>query len=238
MPNKKESIVYWSPVFFDPNTDWNMMYYDLTSLYESYRSDRSIDEKENNFFFCPAFQNVAQKTFVIKNPIHSSFEIKNGEVEVKSKNFIHPEMAHQPCISNNTLLTYGLRYIFFSETDINMTITSPYFTQSKHLQYGSLVPGKLNIGSWFRVLNLEFNLWSNKFEIDKDEAIAYVSFDTDSNVKLKRFEMSPLLHKYAASCGSSSKWESFVPLSERYKRFKQTRTNKLVLKEIKENLVV
>ena len=238
MPDKKESTIYWSPVFFDPNTDWNMMYYDLTSLYDSYRNTRNIDRKENNFFFCPAFQNVAQKTFVIKNPIQSSFDISNRKVEVKSKNFIHPEIEHQPCINNNTLLTYGLRYIFFSENDINMTITSPYFTQSKHLQYGSLVPAKLNIGSWFRVINLEFNLWGNKFEIDKDESIAYVSFDTDSNVKLKRFEMSPLLHKYAASCGSSSKWESFVPLSERYKRFKQTRTNKLVLKEIKENLIV
>jgi hypothetical protein len=49
--------------------------------------------------------------------------------------------------------------------------------------------------------------------------------------------MTPKLHTYTASCGRANSWESWIPLADRYKRFKQTRTNELVLKEIKNNLI-
>ena len=45
------------------------------------------------------------------------------------------------------------------------------------------------------------------------------------------------LKSYTKACGSASSWESFVPLADRYKRFKQTHMNKMVLNEIKKNLI-
>ena len=53
-----------------------------------------------------------------------------------------------------------LSYIFFSEEDIEMTMTSPFFSDAPHLQYGSIVPGSFNISKWFRNVNLEFNIWT------------------------------------------------------------------------------
>ena len=102
------------------------------------------------------------------------------------------------------------------------------------------MPGQLNIQKWFRNLNLEFQLWpgKNEMEFQKDEVLAYINFECDENeVVLKRFQMTDKLHKLMATCSSSVSWESFVPIQERYQRFMRTRTNVLVVEEIKKNLV-
>jgi len=239
-------IVYWAPVFFDfdNNIDWNMLYYEPKSLYSYHikNINKENKDKNTNFFYCPPFQNVAQNTFVIENPIHThiTFEQENNGYKgiVKSKNYIETSIVHKPSLKNNLLISYGLQYVFFAEKDLDMMLTSPYFHQANYLSSCSLIPGKFNINKWFRVINLEFNLWqSNELNIQKLDPLAYVNFLTDEKIVLKRFEMNKKLHSYCNSAGSSSTWESFVPLIERYKRFTSTRTNDLVLKEIKKNLL-
>lgn len=234
----KVSNIYWAPVFFDNERDWNLMYSDIDTLYNITQKEKISTEKTNNFFFCPAFQNIANKTLVLKNPMESHFLIEEKNVSVLSKNFIRPDIVHSPCIKDTKLLTYGMSFIFFSDEDLTMSLTSPFFHPAQHQKYGSIVPGKFNIGSWFRVINLEYNLWGNELRFEKDEPLAYASFETEKKIKLHRFQMTEKLQKIASTCGTSSQWEKFVPLADRYKRFKQSRTNKVVLKEIKENLVV
>jgi len=232
------SNIYWAPVFFDAERDWNIMYSDLETLYSAWQKERITNVKENNFFFCPAFQNVANKTVILKNPLESHFIVDGNNVNIHSKDYIRPDIVHKPCINGTTLLTYGMSFLFFSDEDITMSLTSPFFHPAKHQKYGSVVPGKFNIGSWFRVINLEYNLWGNELKLEQDEPLAYVSFETEKKIKLHRFQMTPELQRIASTCGTSSQWEKFVPLADRYKRFKQSRTNKIVLKKIKENLVV
>lgn len=236
----QKKTVYWAPIFFDREKDWNILYYDLESLYDFHRLTISKESGKNNFFYCPAFKNLAQNTFLIKNPIHTHFLFEDGVAKVKSKNYISVEKQHDPSIKDTTLIGYGLQLIFFSEDDIIAKLTSPFFNQSPHLQNCSIVPGQLNIQKWFRNLNLEFMLWSGKTEIEfqKDEILAYINFECgESEICLKRFQMNDKLHKLMNTCGSSSTWESFVPIYERYQRFIKTRTNVLVLDEIKKNLV-
>jgi hypothetical protein len=238
MSNKK--IVYWSPVFFDSDVDWNMMYYDLVSLYDYHKEDmnRDVTPKGNSFFFCPAFKNIAKNTFIALNPIHSHFIFEDGVAKVKTKNHILIDIDHSPSIINNSLIRYGLQYIFFSESDINLTVTDPYFNRTSHAAQCKLVPGRININKWFRVINLEYNLWAdvNELEFEKEEPLAYFSFDSD-NVELVRFKMSNELMKLSESCSTSTTWETQVPIIERYNRFVKTRTNNLVLNEIKKNLI-
>jgi hypothetical protein len=236
----KKTKVYWAPVFFDTDKNWNMFYYDLESLYDFHRKDISKKSGSNNFFYCPAFKNLAKNTFLIKNPIHSHFVFEDGVAKVKSKNFVKIDMQHEPTIEDNQLLCYGMSYVFFSEDPVTLKLTSPFFNKSDYVKFGNLVPGQLKIDSWFRVLNLEFNLWNNvnEFELKEDEIIGYVNFENnESDIELIRFEMNDTLYSYASACGTSTTWETFVPLVKRYNRFKKTRTNKLVIAEIKKNIV-
>lgn len=238
MANKK--IVYWSPVFFDDSVDWNMMYYDLVSLYDYHKEQMNtkIEPKGNSFFFCPAFKNIAKNTFVASNPIHSHFIFEDGVAKVKTKNHILIDSDHSPSIVDNPLIRYGLQYIFFSESDINLTVSDPYFNHIPHRSHCSLVPGRINISKWFRVINLEYNMWPGikELEFKKNEPLAYFGFD-DDNIELVRFKMSDELMKLSESCSTATTWETQVPLLERYSRFIRTRTNKLVINEIKKNII-
>jgi hypothetical protein len=236
----QKKIVYWAPVFFDDEKDWNLFYYDLESLYDYHRPDANKESGSNNYFYCPAFKNLARNTFVIKNPIHTHYVFEDGVAKVKSRNHVMIEKQHDPSVKNSLLIMYGMQFVFFSEEDIIAKLTSPFFNDSPYLKNCSLVPGQLNIKKWFRNLNLEFQIWPGKNEMvfEKDEVIAYVNFECgEDEIVLKRFQMNKRLHELMATCSSAVSWESFVPLYERYQRFMKTRTNVLVLNEIKKNLV-
>ena len=69
------------------------------------------------------------------------------------------------------------------------------------------------------------------------EHMVYFSFLTDDKVELKRFELNDTLRKISETCSSVTSWWSNVPLVNRYERFLKTKTNKLVMKEIKKQLV-
>ena len=238
--NNKTLDVFWCPYWSYREDDWNILYNDLENLYSDLEKNKNkLVDKKNNLFLCPVVRNFTKNTFVIKNPIKSHIEIVDNKIIYKSINYIDSKIARPPSLDNNILVNYGISYIFFCEENLNMALTSPFFSNSQHLKYGSIVPGKFDISSWFRNINFEYNLWNNEktLIIEKDEDIAYVNFETEKNVNLIRFNLSDKLNKYAASCGTSTRWETFVPLIDRYKRFLKSRTNKLVLKEIKKNLV-
>lgn len=234
--------VYWAPVFQDSNNiDWNMMYYDIQSLYEHARPDmvQSTGNKRENFFYCPAFQDVTKNTFVLVNPIKTHVLIKDGQIFSQHENYVSCNIQHPPSMQDRLLLNYGLKWVFFCEHDISMSLTGPHFSNISYNKHGVVVPGRLNVGSWFRAVNCEFNLWPghNEFLVEKHEHLAYVHFETDEKVELVRFEMNARLLSYCAATATSSSWESMIPLADRYKRFKRSRTNRLVITEIEKNLI-
>jgi hypothetical protein len=249
MPRKK--IVYWSPQDKDVenNKNWNILYDDISSLYETLNKEKN-KSVSNNFFRCPSFINKTKNIFVVNNPLHSKFKIENNQQNGSelnlnstlvpiSKSYISSKIIHQPSIKNSALIQYGISFFFFSEEDLEVSLSSPFFQKTDYLQYGSVVPGTVNIGSWFRRINLELNLWNNvtEIEIKKDEPLAYFSFSENVQIELKRFYMSDKLYEISSTLSDSGLWEPGVSLKKRYERFKKSRTNELVLKEIKKNLL-
>lgn len=240
MNNKSTVNIFWCPLFNMSDVDWNMLYYDPENLYDCLRSKKTDSDSKNNFFYCPVFSNFTQNTFFIRNPIHSHFIIQNNDIHYKSTNYIKSSISRPPSVHNHILMEYGLKWLFFAEDeDVELTLTSPYFEAQPHMKYGCIVPGRFNISSWFRPISLEFNLQENisEFKIDKDEALAYIHFNTNKKINLIRFENNFKLESYAKACSTSSRWESWIPLKKRYERFQRSRMKELVLKQIKNNLV-
>jgi len=236
----KETInVYWSVQDeLDSENNWNILYNDLESVY--YDKSKNINKtNKRSFFICPAFKDYSQSSFVVKNPLHSKFLIQNNLPIPQTSSFINSRISHEDSIYNNKCLVYGLSYYFFSEESVSMTLTSPSFHKFDYIKYGSLIPGRYDISSWFRPINLEFNLWDKVdfFEIKKDEPVAYFSFDTTKKIRLIRFSMNKELDRISKTCSSASSWEEKIPLLSRYERFKKSRTDKIVLKNIKQNII-
>jgi len=235
----KKTKIYWAPYISDKKNDWSILYYNPENIFERLKKNLNKEVKRN-LVMCPSVRDLTNKIFAFKNTIQSHFKFnEKNEVIPISKNHINAYIVHENSLKNCKLFVYNLPLIFFSEHDINMTITSPYFSKAPHLKYGSIVPGKLNISKWFRNMNIEFNLWENvnEFKIEKDEDLFYVNFQCDNEIEFIRFDLTDRLLKIAEVVGKSSDWEKFIPLRERYERFKKSQMHKIVIKEIEKNIV-
>ena len=166
--------------------------------------------------------------------------IDDTRIKYHSKNYTNCNLIHQSNLSGSELFVYALRWIFFTEDDsLNMNLTSPWFTNSPHMKYGSIIPGQFDVGKWFRSITLEYNLWpdNNEFKILADEIAGYVSFETPNDVELVRFQMNEPLTKYSRSTATSSSWYTNVPLLKRYKMFENSKMKRLIMKEIKKCII-
>ena len=226
--------IYWCHLH--NNDDWDS-YNNLYNLYdELYKNISKVDVKQN-LLICPAVSEKLKKTFFIKTPIDCEYNIENNTIKPLSNNYIDTDTPHLPSLKDNFLFVLGMFYIFFAKESIKMTLTSPFFSKCEHTQYGNIVPGSLDISKWFRTINLEFNCYGNHIKFKKGEPLAYFTFDTDKEIEIKRFKMSEKLHKLSETCNTSSRWEQWIPLYDRYKRFLKSKTDKIVLREIQKNLL-
>jgi hypothetical protein len=233
-------IIYWAGIDYDSYKDWNMLYREPENILTLMNRTREKNN-ENSFFQCPSVTNHLKNTYVISNPQHSAYRIENNTVIPTTKGFVNSGIEHtDKALSESTLLRYGLSYIFFTEEEnVTMRLTGPYFSHNQHFQYGAVVPGEINISSWFRNINFEFNLWPkvDAFEIFENEPLAYVNFNVKEKVILKRFYVTEDLKKITHSTGTSSTWFPNISLEKRYNMFEKSKLKSFIIKNIKENLM-
>ena len=230
--------IYWAPTFIG-DKDWTILYEQPQTLFNILKNDVKRDiSRDDNVFLCPSFSSLVKKILPIKFPFDSKYIRKDQDIIPYSKAFIESTnrvSSFKDCV--NLELSY--RYIFFSEEDVNITLTSPYFSESSHMRYGNVTPGSFNISKWFRPINFEFTLWpeSDKIEFKKDEYIAYCHFDTKNDIEFVQFTMNDELKKIENVCGTSSAWAPQESLCTRYDRFDKSNLNNIVMREINKNIV-
>ncbi len=239
---KKITVYYASPDNLQETQDWSILYKEPTSLNKylskNINKERSNDVQNRGFMSCTAYKGLTNNTYVIENPIDSSYTL-DGNMQSTSKNSLSALYKREPQLNNQILFEYNYPLIFFSEESLEMQFTAPYFLNAPHLKYGAVTPGQYNIGKWFRPIQTEINLWDNvkEFEIKKGEPLAFINFLTDKKIEFKMFEMTTDLAKIMNVCATASTWEVNVPLVNRYRRFHESKMLNKTIKKIKENLV-
>jgi hypothetical protein len=233
--------VYWANVVGE-NGDWSIIFEEPKSLIHELSTNKNKNNADDNFLRCPAITDLAKNLFVIKSPINSSasFIIKNEKVSKQMNGGSGQWLVNRPPSLNNQLLAcFSNQIIFFAEEPMDMMLSDPYFSNAHHKSWGSIVPGIYNCGSWFRPINLEFNVWSGITDVSlkENEPIAYIKFFTNKNVVFKRFTMTEDLLSTAKICSSAGWWEPKIPLIKRYSRFKNSKRDKFIISKIKENIL-
>lgn len=165
--------------------------------------------------------------------------INDGPAE-ENRYKIKLDFIHQPTLLNRNLIDYNHPILFFSEEDsMLITLTPPYFEHVRSYESGTIVPGRFDIGKWFRPVNMEFQLWEGVdfLNVPAGEALCYVTFNTDKKIVLKRFTTNKEIEKLIASIAKISPLRKFARLSERYKAFEQSQSKQRVLKLIQKQLI-
>jgi len=248
--NKEDDFitVYWAPAMsheVELHREFNMLYAEPENMFSYLTSKRSENDQSKSMMVCPAFKDKMKKTFFFKNSVECNFSYEtsdNGQVYFRD-NKAFPETVQSiraPGLSFGPTIVVNFPYIFFSDSDLEASFSSPFFHPQGYSKYGAVIPGKFNIGSWFRPYATEIQMWNNSGEliIKEDEPIFYVEFLTNKKIKLVRFKYTKKLLTYAQHCVDAPPiFGRHLPLTARYKKFKESRMRDVVLKEIKENII-
>ena len=237
---KEPLVIYWAPAVDPEQGEWNLMYPEPTNLYKDLMDDKNPNRGLTSYLLCPAASQKFKKTWSIGFPMDAEYtydftDIDVPVMEATTKEYVSFSVLRPHTINAGPTVEFAYNYIFFAEEPVNAVFTPPMFHKAKYTNYASTVPGNFDIGKWFRGFPMEVQVWGNKgtIKFEQDEPVFYVEFDTDRDVILKRFKYTTELANYSKHCRTFYNQE--YSLDRRYDQFQKTKTDKLILKAIKEN---
>jgi hypothetical protein len=249
MREKKEPItVYWAPAqFLLDNESWNFVYQEPQSVSKGFYSSLHRDTDSSK---CPAARFFYHNVFSINSVIEDKFDFPQGLLqdlyntdEIHVRLPVHSNVMIQKTRQNEMTdhvnLTYNLAWFFFSEEELTMKFSAPYFPASSPMKNARLASGSFDIGRWLRPVNLEYYVPIDApgFSVEEDQPLAFVEFDTDRPIVLQRFNMDQRLANITTEIVESDRYSFLRNLQDRYNLFTKTRMRDVILSEIKKNLV-
>ena len=225
-------------------TDWSFLYPKPKILFSNFLEDRSQKGGRDSFLSCPALSGFSKKTLEYYSPISCSYKYDFDASEIDfyptSESYIEAKINTKPALNVGNSVILELKYYMFADQPLSTFFTSPHFTKSKYTQYGSVIPGRFDIGQWFRPYNFEVQMWDRQgeFHLVEGEPIFYTHFETDKPIIFKQFNLNPKLALMAKACiDTSGLFGRNQPLLTRYKRFNSVGMREKILTEINKNLI-
>lgn len=235
-------IVYWSPWY--PSTDFaslHLLYDEPKSVLSSIKYKQNKTNKHDNWFQCHAFLNTVKNSFVLESPFEVTFGLHSTlgimqlpESDLETIKFVTKKEA---TVENAFTFSILNNWIFWSDEPLEMVAMPAYL----HPQVfnGHFVPGTFNINSWFRPVEaaIQLNENVNFVSIKKGDPIAYVKFNTEKPVILKRFHFDQDLMNLSQACIDYKKYQKSSSLTSLYSRFNKNGLQKAISKSIKKNIM-
>lgn len=230
------TTVYWTCVEDDSDQDPTPV-----SIQKRYYDKYSYGVSGlNNQNRCPAFNSFLKNTYGLVSIYNFGFTLGNDGIEVPEY-FFSKENIDRLMIReiNEKFFSWKQRYLFFSDADIlKTTFYIPPFFENNFIYNNTIpLPGEYDISKWFRNSEFPFYLKGDSFNINVGDIYAYIRFNTDDRVKMKRFNKTDKITDiWQSSVMSSSYKEKSSPLSYFYDSFNKNKIKKELIKEIKQNL--
>lgn len=132
-----------------------------------------------------------------------------------------------------------LGWLFFAEQPLILKQTPPYAHQTEAVKYGLPAMGALDVGRWFRSVSPAWTLYEGvrEFHMPRQEPAMYVEFYTERNIIFKQFLPTERLKSIWWACSQQPLFMPRISLENRYALFSKANMRKMVLKEIRANLL-
>jgi|688.fasta_scaffold600327_2 hypothetical protein len=233
--------IYWSVYNIDDYFS-EINYFEPENLYKREVKTNYAFEKHNDFRLCPAVRQELLNTFALKFPYDYSLKINRQagtyNSDMYDQDFIN-HYVHAKSVEQG-LLSFSVNYIFFCEEEIEASGTGAHFSENDFVKNTRFIPGRFNIGKWFRPTDCQFllNDDTNFISMKRGDDWSYIKFDTNENITLKRFFFTDKLKKIVRQNVKSKMYKTkIVSLNYWYNIFNESRQKKFILKEIKNNLM-
>jgi hypothetical protein len=226
--------VYWSCL----EDQW-MLASEPESVSDLFYKKNLYDKKNQmaNLSYCPAFNGSIKNLYTMKSIYDYEFFI--NENSIGSNMYDQFFFDKHVVVRSAELKMFSFRnsYSFFTDSpSLETTFYQFPFLENNNITERCIpIPGKFDIGKWYRSTEFPFYLKPqfNEFKIYKDEIYGYIKFNTDKKINFIQYRMTNKIKEYLDDCYCMNFGGHLKKLENYYKMFK---IKKLILKEIKNNL--
>lgn len=208
----------------------------LESLYDKVKFENSF----SNIKYCPSIFNEMNNLYELSSIYSYSFKIEEEKI-VSSTKFDQIFFNSHVLIRslNDRFFSFKNSYIFFTEEkSLEASFYIFPFLENNNITKRCIpIPGKFNIGKWFRHTEFPFFLKKeyNDFIIDQDEVYCYIKFHTNQKIKFKQFVMNDRLKQIDIERTLAVEKTKRMYTLENY--YSMQKNKKHIIKEIKESLI-
>ena len=204
-------------------------------------NDFSKDNKytESGILRCPAMRDEMTNTFSLRSIYDYEFTVSENDVSshLYDQDFFNKHVVIRSI--KERIFSFSQEIIFFTDEPSLMMSANlhPYLENNEITKRCISLPGKFDIGKWFRTVEYGFmlNRDSDQFKINMGDVYQYITFHTDEKIVFKQFYKTDKIQQMLYDTRDiRSNRKNFVLLDWFYKKF---RFKNFVLKEIRENLI-
>lgn len=205
--------------------------------YVSLSSDALSSRKGVTFIKCPAVTDFMKSTYVFKSPIDLSFdlEVTNTFSKIYCENisqdifdsivdirFLENEERGE---SQYPLIGIDFLNTFTCDSSVMLQVFPAFMHYNDFTSKTTVIPGEYDINKWVRPVELVFEVKNRteQIKIKKGDALSYFKFSSNDSVKL---ENSATPWEEISICNDLRNANTFRPLKERYKSYKEYKDGK------------
>jgi hypothetical protein len=238
-------IVYWSVT--KPSEDIYLGLDEPKPVIADFKETANLlpfKQTRSDFTRCPSVIDYSKNMFSIKSPTNIGFVWDGNEVHFDDsidKDFLAGVVLPRE-IKSGMLSLRIMPYVFLAEDSCEMHLTGPNLCINNFVDTCTVVPGQFNVGKWFRPLDFGFFIRQQHREvlIAKGDTIANIRFLTDEPITFKKFYLTPTCEDIINNVVSFKKSQRLGLknyFTSMYNDFHTSKLRKILMKEIKNNLL-
>jgi hypothetical protein len=190
---------------------------------------------------CPAFVDELKNLYGMKS--YYDYTLKFGKDNTSSSPDNDQEFYDKHVITKSfkgNLFEFHEDLFFFTdEPSLEMSLLPAYLEDNSVVNNTIMVPGKIDIGKYFRGLQFAFHMKHNCNELifSRKEIFFYIKFHTKKKLQFKQFLWTPKIDEtYWLMMSAKKAKYDIMNLDYYYNIFERFNFKKKILKIIKENL--
>jgi hypothetical protein len=232
-------IVYYA--YANDVTNQHSMLYGQEPLPVKNEYIKGKDVEELRFMKCPAFLDEVKNVYQINNQYNVDFDVKDDGLSssVLPQDFFDT-MFHTHSVKEKV---YALKQnvVFIAKSD-SLEISQQHANFSEESWHSNTItiPGKMDIGAYPRELNFAFHIknGTDKLSLNEGDPLYYIKFHTTNKIKFVPFFWTPKFTEIKKNLKfHGTPFHKFKPLQFYYDVVKKKNIKKLIMKEIKNNLM-
>ena len=244
---QKPIIIWWSVDTSEPGFEEGIRAEEPISILPTFLvkyAGKNASEDAKSISRCPAFSEELQNLYGIKPYYDYKLNIDSNH-DISSNDYDQNFFDNHVYIRSERFVSFRTNHIFFApyEESLEMSVIAASLEDNDIANRTILIPGKLDIGKYFRTSDFAFifKKETSSIQISRNQICMYIKFHTKRPIVFKQFFWDEKINEYyrpimAVKRHKYTENKKSTLLSYYYKLFDRFQFKKKIIKIIEQNL--